>query len=66
MAASFILRTASDCFTVTPVIAGNISRILRSMNIDYFAMQLTTDGFLPVQALHTASLFKQVEGFKYR
>ena len=42
MAASFILRTASDCFAVTPVIAGNISRILRSMNKDYFAMQQTT------------------------
>ena len=45
MTAAFILRTASDCFTVTLVIAGNISRILRSMNIDYFAMQLTTYGF---------------------
>jgi len=45
MAASFVLRTASDCFTVTSLITGNIGRILRSMNIDYFAMQLTTYGF---------------------
>lgn len=38
-----ILRTAPDCFTVTSVIDGDISGILiRSMNIDYFAMRQTT------------------------
>ena len=54
MAASFILRTASDCFTVTPVIAG-------IKDDEYWLLCYATNylrALLQVGAFHTANLFK--------
>ena len=59
MAASFILRTASDCFTVTPVIAGNISN--ENIKVDEYRLLCYATNYLrvlQVRAFHTANLFK--------